>query len=161
MFMIFMRNVNYFPKQIFCLKPIGHYSPMKTALFKSHVSFVGRRDFRGLTAGLANLALSRTFTVGSICLTKNSQVFHLRGNLSLLATTQHTISVPERFLFLYATVRLNPDVVPFLEPAQSTPYAVSIYNHCTHTHVMRCSVHLCNANVSLHYIPCPCKRTST
>ena len=46
------------------------------------------------------------------------------------------------------------DFVPFTEPTQSTPNAVSIYQPCTHTHEMRCFPCTCNTKMSLPVISC-------
>ena len=56
----------------------------------------------------------------------NWRVFHSRGDLFLLADTRHIFSVSCNRATLL-------DVVPFIEPTQSTPSAVSIYQPCAHT----------------------------
>ena len=77
----------------------------------------------------------------------NWQVFHPRGDLSLLIDTWHIFSVSCNRATL-----LN--VVPFTESTQSNINAVSIYQPCTHTHEMRCFPCICNVMHHCMSIPC-------
>ena len=82
-------------------------------------------NLRGLTVGFARLpTLLKTFTVGYICLTKNTGFF-TRGDIYLyLSYPTHVFFIS---FFFYATVRLILDVVPFTKPTQSnTKYSVDL-----------------------------------
>ena len=46
------------------------------------------------------------------------------------------------------------DFVPFIEPTQSTPNVVSIYQPCTHTQLNAMSTCICNEKMPLHVISC-------
>ena len=60
--------------------------------------FLWVANFRGLTAGFSHLpTLPQTLIARYICLTKNTTVFHMRGDLSLLAIPNTRIF---HFLFL-------------------------------------------------------------
>ena len=108
---------------------------------KSRV-FLWVANSQGLIVGFACLSkLSRIFIAGYICLTKNIGFFIRWGIYPYLQYLTHVFFIS---FFFYATMRLILDVVPFYEPTikhqtqcRSLP--------CTHTHVMRCPVHKCNA----------------
>ena len=96
--------------------------------------FLWVTNFRGLTAGFACLpTLSRTFIAGSICLTKNIGFFTRGGIYPFFLYPTHVFFIS---FFFYATVRLILDVVPFYRAHHRTPNTVSIYQPCTHTHLM-------------------------
>ena len=77
----------------------------------------------------------------------NCRVFHLRGDLFLIADTRHIFSVSWNRTTLLA-------FVPFTKPTQSTPNTVSIYQPCTHTYEMRCFLCICNGKNPLPVISC-------
>ena len=79
----------------------------------------------------------------------NWRVFHPRGDLSLLADTQHIFSISCNRATLL-------DGFPFTEPTQATPNTISIYQPCTHTHEMLCFPCICNAkfHCMLSHVTC-------
>ena len=79
-------------------------------------------NFRGLNVGFTRLpALSRTFIVGYICLTKNTGFFYPRGYLSILA----------HFLFLLCNCDTLFRRCPILpSPPSNTKHSVDL--PCTH-----------------------------
>ena len=97
------------------------------------------------------------------------RVFHLRGGIyPFLLYPTHIFFIS--FLF-YATVRLILDVVPFYRAHHRALNTVSIFTMysrhtiehqtqcrslpCTHTHIMQCPVHKCNA-MPLHVSHATC-----
>ena len=61
-------------------------------LYSKQCVFLWVANFRGLTTGFALLSLA--FTVGHICITKNTEAFTRGGYLSLLAIPRHIFSFP-------------------------------------------------------------------
>ena len=105
---------------------------------KSHV-FLWVDNFRGLTAGFARLPiLLRTFITGYICLTKNTRFFTQGGTYPyfLYPTNIFFISYFSYFSFWMLSHFTKP-TIEHQTQCRSLP--------CTHTHVMRCLVHKCNA----------------
>ena len=92
---------------------------------KSMRLFMGSRflvSHRGLRKPRHFYGLSLLGTMSN----HNWRVFHLRGDLSLLADTRHVF-----FISCNRATLLN--VVPFIEPTQSNTKRVLIYQPCTHT----------------------------
>ena len=61
----------------------------------------------------------------------NWRVFYSRGDLSLLVDTRHIYSLP-----FYSTVRLCWKLSHLSSPPNQTQNIISIYQLCTHTHLM-------------------------
>ena len=77
------------------------------------------------------------------------RVFHLMGYLSLFARPNTRIF---HFFFLLCNRETRFGRCPILlSPPSNTKHSVDL--PCTHTHVMRCLVHKCNA-MPLHVISC-------
>ena len=128
--------------------------------------FLWAANFQGLTVSFAHLStLSRTFIARYICLTKNTGFFTRGGIYPFLLYPTHVFFI---LFFFYAIVRLILDVVPFYRAHHRTLNTASIYHvlttyhrtlkqcrslPCTHTHVMRCPVHM-QCKMSLHVISC-------
>ena len=82
-----------FPKQnIFVLYFNSLDNLRKTALFKSHVSFVGNELFGVTTHASYTFRHFRGLSSLDTYVWPRIQAFHLRGCLSLLTTTRHIIS---------------------------------------------------------------------
>ena len=106
------------------------------------MGFFGKINFSGLTASL--LQLNQIF-----------QAFHLSGlTVPFLLHPTHIM-----FLFQFHVMKCNRGASvghrpTLLSPPSNTKYSAKIIP-CTHTHVMRCSAHQCNAIVPLHFMSCP------
>ena len=119
---IYVPSTTIFQNKIFLFyksKSIGQ-SPISTCFYQVPCVFVGS-EFSG-----------SNFYRGIHMSNQEYRVFHPRWYLSLL--TQHTYF---SFPFFYA-VRIILDVVPFYRAHHRTLNTVSIYQPCTHTHLMRC-----------------------
>ena len=79
----------------------------------------------------------------------NWQVFHPRGDLSLLTDTQHIFSFS-----IQSTVRLCWTLSHLSSPPNQTPNAVSIYQPCTHTQPNAMSPCICNTICHCLFVPC-------
>ena len=83
------------------------------------------------------------------------QAFHLSGlTVPFLLHPTHIM-----FLFQFHVMKCNRGASighrpTLLSPPSNTKYSADIIP-CTHTHVMRCSAHQCNAIVPLHFMSCP------
>ena len=105
-------------------------------VFTKSSVFLWVENFRGFIAGFAPLpTLSRTFIAGYLCLTKNTGFFTRGGIYPFLLYLTHVFFIS---FFFYATVRLILDIAPFYRAHHRTPNIVSIYQPCTHNHLMRC-----------------------
>ena len=94
--------------------------------------FLWVANFRGLTTGFTRLpTLSRTFIAGYMCLTKNTGFFTRWGIYPFLLYPTRVFFIS---FFIYATVRLILDVVPFYQAHHRTPNTVSIYHVLTTYH---------------------------
>ena len=135
---IYVPSMTIFPKQklFFFINQNPLDNLRYQLVFTKFRVFLWVANFRGLTAGFARLpTLSQTFIVGYICLTKNIGFFTRGGIYPFLLYPTHTFFIS---FFFYAIVRLILDVVPFYRAHHRTPSTVSIYQPCTHTHLMRC-----------------------
>ena len=105
-------------------------------------------NFQGLTSGFALLpTLSRAFTVGHICITKNNESF-IRTSIYpcfLLLDTYFHFLVCNRATLL--------DVVPQYRVHNQTSNAVLI--HTMHSHPFH-AISLCICNAMCHFVPIPC-----
>ena len=118
--------------------------------------FLWVENFRGLTAFFALLpTLSRTFIAGYICLTKNTGFF-TRGGI------YHYLLYDRETHFGRCPILLSPPRTPnivliyhVLTTYYRTPNTMSISIMHSHTHVMRCPVHKCNA-MPLHVSHATC-----
>ena len=118
-------------------------------------------NFRGLTVGFARRStLLKTFTIGYICLTKNTGFFTQGDIYPYLLYPTHVFFIS---FFFYATVRLILDVVPFTEPTQSnTKYSVDLPT--MHSHPFNAmSPCICNARCHwmLYHVTCIMNATWT
>ena len=94
--------------------------------------FLWVANFQSLTTGFTRLpTLSRTFIAGYMCLTKNTGFFTRWGIYPFLLYPTHVFFIS---FFIYATVRLILDVVPFYQAHHRTPNTVSIYHVLTTYH---------------------------
>ena len=147
-------------------------------------------NFQGLTAGFARLStLSRTFIAAYICLTKNTEFFTRWGIYPLLLYPIHVFFISFFFyatvrLILdvvpfYRAHYRTPNTVSIYHVFTTyhrTPNTILISTMCsqhtiehqtqyrslpcTHTHVMRCLVHKCNA-MTLHVSHATCTMNVT
>ena len=112
----------FFQNKIFLFyksKSIGQ-SPISTCFYQVSCVFVGS-EFSGSN-------FYRWIHMSN----QEYRVFHPRGIYPFLPNTRIF-----HFFFFYA-VRLILDVVPFYRAHHRTLNTVSIYQPCTHTHLMRC-----------------------
>ena len=117
-------------------------------LYSKPCVFLWVANFRGLTAGVASLpTLSRSFTVGHICITKNNRAFTRGGIYPYLL-------LPDTYFHFHVYNHVNLlDVVPLYLVHHQTPNAVLIHTMHSHPfHVMS----PCICNVMCHFMPIPC-----
>ena len=96
-------------------------------------------NFRGLTTSSARLPT--LFLLSPFECINQYRVFHLRECLALLAITR------QRFFFFFPCleiVQLYWISSNGTEPTQQSPNEVFLFQSCTHTHEMRCSLYICN-----------------
>ena len=108
----------------------GCYITMIILYSKSMSLFVGRGflvSHHGLRKPRHFYSLSPLGTISD----HNWRVFHLRGDLSLLADTQH-------IFFVSCNHATMLDVVPFTKPTQSTPTQCRFTNHALTPNSIRC-----------------------
>ena len=118
-------------------------------LFSKLMCFLWVANFRGLTEGFACLpTLSRAFTIGHICITKNNGSF-TRGGIYpylLLLDTYFHFHVCNRVTLL--------DVVPQYRVHHQTPNVVLI--HTMHSHPFH-AMSSCICNAMCHFMSIPCQ----
>ena len=108
------------------------------------MGFFGQHNFSGLTASLLHPPkFSRLLSMDTIS-NQIFQAFHLTHIM---------------FLFQFHVMKCNRGASvghrpTLLSPPSNTKYSVDIIP-CTHTHVMQCSAHQCNAIVPLPFMSCP------
>ena len=95
-------------------------------VFTKSCLFLWVVNFWCLTICFARLpTLSRTFIARYICLTKNTRFFTQGGIYPYLLYPTHIFFIS---FFLYVTMRLILDVVPYYRAHHRTPNTVSIYH---------------------------------
>ena len=118
-------------------------------LYSKPCVFLWVANFWGLTVGFASLlTLSRAFTVGDICITKNNKAFTRGGCLSLLANTRHIFSFS--CIQPCDSIGHRPNVS---SPPNQTPNAVLIIT--MHSHPLL-AMSPCICNTMCHFMPIPC-----
>ena len=111
------------------------------------MGFFGQHNFSGLTASLVHPPKFSGLLPMDTMSNQIFQAFHLSGlmvpfllRLTHIMKCNHGASVGHR--------------LTLLSPPSNTKYSADIIP-CTHTHVMRCSAHQCNAIVPLPFMSCP------
>ena len=119
------------------------------------MGFFGQLNFSGLTASLLHPPkFSGLFPMDTLS-NQIFQAFHLSGLMvPFLLHRTHIM-----FLFQFHVMKCNRGASvghrpTLLSPPSNIKYSADIIP-CTHTHVMRCSVHQCNTIVPLHFMSCP------
>ena len=105
----------------------------KSILFSKSCAFVWVEDFWCLIMDLANPHFCGLSPLGTMY-DYYWLAFHPREDLSLIANTWHIFSLP--FLSI---VQLCWTLSHLPSPPNQIQNTVSIYQPCTHTHLMRCS----------------------
>ena len=119
------------------------------------MGFFGQLNFSGLTASLLHPPKFSGLLPMDTLSNQIFQAFHLSGlTVPFLLHPTHIM-----FLFQFHVMKCNRRASVGHRPAllsqpSNTKYSADIIP-CTHTHVMRCSVHQCNAIVPLHFMSCP------
>ena len=119
------------------------------------MGFFGQHNFSCLTASLLHPPkFSRLLSMDTMS-NQIFKAFHLSGlTVPFLLRLTHII-----FLFQFHVMKCNRGASvghrpTLLSPPLNTKYSVDI-KPCTHTHVMQCSAHQCNAIVPLPFMSCP------
>ena len=111
-------------------------------LYSKPCIFLWIANFRGLTLGFASLPrLSRVFTIGHICITKNNEAFTRGGIYPYFLYPTHI------FIFMYTIVRSCWTLSHRTKATQSNIKHSVDYNH---------ALTPISCDAMCHYMPIPC-----